>query len=147
MSRQSESPFAEIEPDFWVAPQLTVADVETAKRFGVTMIVNNRPDGEEPGQPRAEVIAAAAAEQGLGYAEIPVGRTGVTARHLDDFDAAVSGGGKVLAFCRSGMRSTLVWAAAQARAGEPVDTLIEKAAAAGYDISGQRGLLLAAQED
>ncbi|MBI1391848.1 MAG: TIGR01244 family phosphatase [Alphaproteobacteria bacterium] len=145
MPNQDNSPFSRLTDDFLVAAQLTTADIAKAKSAGVALIINNRPDGEEPGQPRGEAIAAAAAEEGIRYVEIPIGRTGVTAKHLDDFEAATSTGARTLAYCRSGMRSTIVWAMAKARTGGEIDQLVEQAAAAGYDISAQRRLLEAAK--
>ncbi|MEM1396219.1 MAG: TIGR01244 family sulfur transferase [Pseudomonadota bacterium] len=145
MAHADQDPFPSLEPTYFVSPQITAEDVARAKEFGVTLIINNRPDGEEPGQPKGEMIAAAAKANGLAYVEIPIGRTGVTERHLDDFDKAQNGAGKTLAFCRSGMRSTIVWAMAKARAGEDVASLIQSAADAGYDISGQEALLHAAK--
>ncbi len=143
----TETPsFARLSEDFLVAPQITVADIAGLKAAGVALIINNRPDGEEPGQPKAADIEAAAAAEGVSYAAIPVGRTGVTAKHLDDFDAATADGGLTLAFCRSGMRSTIVRAMAKARAGAEIDALVAEAAGAGYDIAGQRPLLEAARD-
>lgn len=141
MSDENELGFARVEPGVFVAPQLTAEDVARAKVAGIAVIVNNRPDGEEPGQPRGESIAAAAAAAGIAYLDAPVGRMGVNARHLDTFDDAIGQGGAVLAYCRSGMRSTIVWAMARSRAGRSIDEIIEQANEAGYDISGQRGML------
>lgn len=54
-----------------VSPQISVADVEQAKAMGVTFILNNRPDDEEPGQVNGAEIAAAAQAAGIGYAAWP----------------------------------------------------------------------------
>ncbi|MEO1015030.1 MAG: TIGR01244 family sulfur transferase [Pseudomonadota bacterium] len=141
-----QSSFARLADDFLIAPQITPEDIATLKAEGVQLIINNRPDGEEPGQPKSADIEAAAKAAGLTYVEIPVGRMGVTSQHLDDFDAAVAQSGKTLGFCRSGMRSTIVRAMAKARGGADIDALIEEAAGAGYDITGQRSILESARD-
>ena len=140
------SPFIKLADGFFVAPQLTPGLIEAASEIGIKVIINNRPENEEPGQPSGTQIEAAAAEAGIAYAAIPVGRMGVSAKHLDQLDEALASGEPALAFCRSGMRSTIVWALARARAGEPIDALINAAAEAGYDIRGQQGLLEATQK-
>lgn len=135
-------PFIEIADQFFVSPQITADDVATAEAMGVTLIINNRPDGEEAGQPAGADIEAAARAAGLRYVAIPIRGMAIDPDHLDAFDAAVAGNdGGVLAFCRSGTRSTVLRAFAQARAGASVDDIIDEAANAGYNIAGQRRVL------
>jgi len=137
--------FISLAPNFWVSPQIKADNLGEAKALGITLIINNRPDGEEFGQPRGSEIEAAAKALGLSYVAIPVGPAGVSADHLDAFDRAVAANkGGVLAFCRSGTRSTIVRALAEAQKGREVDEIIGEAAAAGYNIAGQRRALEAA---
>jgi uncharacterized protein (TIGR01244 family) len=125
-----------------VAGQLTPADLAEARAQGFTAIVNNRPDGEQPGQPTDVEIAAAADANGLAYTAIPVGPAGLGEAQVSAMAGVLEqADGPVLAFCRSGTRSTYLWALARARLGDDADTLVEKAEAAGYDISGIRGAL------
>ncbi len=134
--------FTPLGETFFVAPQLTAADVAAAKALGVATIINNRPDGEEPGQPTGAEIAAAAEAAGLAYVEIPVGPAGLSEAHLDMFDQALAAAdGPVLAYCRSGARSTFLRALAGVRAGAAVDAVLKEAGAAGYDLSAQRAML------
>ena len=121
---------------FSVAPQIEPGDVAAAKAQGFVKLINNRPDGEVPGQPTSAEMEAAARAAGLGYVHIPfVGRP--TAEQAEavarEADAA---GGPVLAFCRSGTRSITAWSVGEALAGRrtPRD-LVELAAGAGYDLS------------
>lgn len=131
--------FIPLAENFLVSPQIAAEDLGAAKARGVTLVINNRPDGEEPGQPRGAEIEAAAKALGLAYVSIPVGPMGVSPEHLDAFDRAVSANkGGVLAFCRSGTRSTVVRALSEARKGRAVDDIIGEAAEAGYNIAGQR---------
>lgn len=128
--------FVSLADGFLVAGQITPDDIAAAKANGVTLIINNRPDGEAPGQPRGEKIEAAATAAGLSYVAIPIGPMGVGERHLDALDAALADNeGGALAFCRTGTRSTMVWALARARAGDSPDQIIREAAEAGYDIA------------
>ena len=125
-----------------VAPQISLEDVVAAKTAGFAMIVNNRPDGEEPAAPQGEAIAHAAAAEGLAYAAIPIGHSGFSHAQLDAIDAVLSGAtGPVLAYCRSGTRSTHLWALARARAGDDVDAICDAAAKAGYDLTALRPMM------
>ena len=112
--------------------QLHPEDIEAAAAAGVAVIVNNRPDGEEPGQPRGAAIEDAARAAGLLYRHIPV--AGGIAPDQVEAMAAALGEGKVLAFCRSGTRSTWLWALAAHRRGLDGGTILAAAEAAGYDL-------------
>jgi uncharacterized protein (TIGR01244 family) len=125
-----------------VAPQITPAEVLELAHAGFAEIVNNRPDDEEGGQPSGAAIAAAAAEAGIAYRAIPVTHAGFSGNQVEAMaQALASAAGPVLAYCRSGTRSAHLWALARARMGEEPASLVAKAAAAGYDISGIRAML------
>ena len=97
-----------------VAGQIQVADLAEARRHGVTMVVNNRPDNEDEGQPSSDDLQAAAEAAGLDYRHIPIAR-GMGPAQIEEMHSAMSElgeEGKMLAFCRSGMRPTLAWAVA-----------------------------------
>jgi uncharacterized protein (TIGR01244 family) len=127
--------FRRLDENMLVAGQLRPKDMETIKTAGVTMIVNNRPDGEEPGQPSSAEIEAAARLAGLDYRSIPVGPGGLGRAQVEAMAAAIDDAeGAILAYCLSGTRSTFLWALARADRGEDGDILIAKAAGAGYDI-------------
>ena len=112
------SEFKALDAKTWVSRQLTVADVAEAKAKGVKLIVNNRPDGEEPGQPTAAEIGAAAKAAGIAYRHIPIDHSGFRPEQVTAMrDALDSAEGPVLAYCRSGMRSTALWALAEKRKG------------------------------
>ena len=136
------SDFRPLTADYSVAPQISIEDVAAAKSAGFAMIVNNRPDGEEPAAPQSEAIAHAAAAEGLAYAAIPIGHAGFSHAQIDALDAVLAGAtGPVLAYCRSGTRSTHLWALARARAGDDVDAICDAAARAGYDLTGLRPMM------
>jgi len=118
--------------DVWVAGQILPADLEAAAAAGVRSIVNNRPDHEEAGQPLGAEIEAAARATGLGYRHIPVAG-GFSQEQVEAMADALADG-PVLAFCKSGTRSTYLWGLAEARRGVPAAELVEAAAGAGYDL-------------
>ena len=124
-----------------VSGQISPEDIATLKSLGFVAIVNNRPDGESPDQPAGEEIEAAAKAAGLAYHAIPLGREGVNAELVEKTKAVIEGSdGPVFCFCRSGTRSTTLWALSQA--GEmDASEIISQAAEAGYDMSHLAGIL------
>jgi uncharacterized protein (TIGR01244 family) len=121
--------------------QIFPEDVAEAAAQGVTMIVNNRPDGEAPGQPTSAEISAAAEAAGVGYRHIPIAG-GLSPTQVREMADALAGSeGKVLAFCTSGTRSAYLWALARASSGGDAEDIMRKAAAASYDLTPLRGLL------
>ena len=138
----SQKPIA-VTDTFYVAPQLTVDDIRAAAADGFTLIINNRPDGEMIGQPKNADLEEAARAAGLAYIHLPVDSRGITPDHTGGLERAIDDAddGKTLAFCRSGMRSILVWSYAEARFGKPVAQIIDEARLAGFDISGHEPAL------
>lgn len=127
-----------LDPALHVAPQIALEDVTALQAAGYATLISNRPDGEEPGQPDAAAVRAAAEAAGLAFVHIPVSMPALGRGEIEALRHALDTlPGPALAFCRSGTRSTVLWALSQA--GErPADELIAAAAAAGYDISGLR---------
>ncbi|MFT6659069.1 TIGR01244 family sulfur transferase [Maritalea sp.] len=117
-----------------VSPQILVKDVAAIKQAGFKTIINNRPDGEAPDQPTSAELKAAVEAEGLTFIEIPMGREGVSPEMIAQTQAAFAGDGPVLAYCRSGTRSTTLWALSQA-GKQDAQEIIDAAANAGYDIS------------
>ena len=127
---------------FAVAPQIAPEDLPAIAAAGYVAIVNNRPDGEEAGQPSGADIRAAAEAAGLGYTEVPVTQAGFSQPQLDALSAALTAAdGPVLAYCRSGTRSCNLWALAAAHSGRDPALLVAQAQGAGYDLSGLRPTL------
>ena len=117
-----------------VAGQIAPADLAGA--HGFTTVVNNRPDGEEAGQPSGTAMQAAAVSAGLAYFAIPIDHGGFTVEQVDAMAAVLNGAsGPVLAWCRSGTRSANLWALAEARRGGDPDAIVAAAAGGRYDVS------------
>jgi uncharacterized protein (TIGR01244 family) len=132
--------FRRLSEQVLVAGQIDPADVAEAARSGIAAIVNNRPDGEEPGQPTSGEIEAAARAAGLAYHHIPVSG-GIAPDEVERLASVLEEQPRVLIFCRSGTRSTWLWALAEARRGADGETLIAQAAEAGYDLEPLRPYL------
>lgn len=125
-----------------VAGQITADDVKQAAAQGFTAIINNRPDGEEPGQPPAAEIAAAAKAAGLAYVHQPVVGSNITDADVGTFARLVAETpGKILAHCRTGTRCTMLWMLSRAGT-QPADELLATARAAGYDLEALRSRLV-----
>lgn len=124
---------------FAVAPQITLEDFAALASAGYRHVINNRPDGESPDQPKSAEVEAAAKHAGLTYAYAPfVGQPTLEAVKAV---GAADGMGKTLAYCRSGTRSVTAWAVAQAGHGEEAAYILEAAAEAGYNLAPMIGTL------
>lgn len=133
----------QITPTYFVAPQIDTADMVTAAAAGITTIIANRPDGEVPVSHQAAALQSAAEEAGLAFIRLPITHQTMTPEAVETQSQAIADApGKVLAYCASGTRSTVIWAIGQAQAGGmSVDEIIAAAQAGGYDLSNMRRLL------
>ncbi|MEO5972043.1 MAG: TIGR01244 family sulfur transferase [Sphingomicrobium sp.] len=134
--------FRQLDDNTLVSGQIAPGEVAALKRHGVTMIVNNRPDGEDEGQPLSAEIEQAARDAGIDYRHIPIAR-GMGPTDVDAMGDAIKacGAGKMLAFCRSGTRSTYAWAVARSRDGASAEEVERGAADAGVDLGPVAHLL------
>lgn len=134
--------FRQLTATVFASPQITVAQVAEAAAQGVTLIINNRPEDESADQTPGAAIEAAARAAGLDYVAIPVTHAGFSDSQVSAMTAALaSTSGPVLAYCRSGTRSTLLWALAEASCGADLAALSAQAASAGYDLAPIQPLL------
>ncbi|WP_284123740.1 TIGR01244 family sulfur transferase [Parerythrobacter aestuarii] len=136
------SDFRKLSDTMLASPQIAPADVAAARAQGVTMIINNRPDGESDDQPSGAEIEAAARNAGMEYVAIPITQSGFSQPQVDAMaEALARAEGPVLGYCRSGTRSTLLWSLAQARQGMDPDDIAAAAEAAGYDVAPVRMMI------
>jgi len=127
-----------------VSPQISSSDFSELARQGVTLVINNRPDGEERDQPGSDELAAAAEASGIAYRHIPISSGQFGASDVAAFaDALGSAKGKVHAFCRTGTRSANLWALSQSGRQSPAE-IVAAGAAQGYDLNGIKARLSAA---
>ncbi|HEX6114894.1 MAG TPA: TIGR01244 family sulfur transferase [Geminicoccaceae bacterium] len=126
---------AKLTPFLAVSPQIAEADLGALAAQGFRAVINNRPDGEAEDQPESAALAAAAGRVGLEYRRVPVVSGKITDDDVASFAQALDEvKGPVLAFCRTGTRSTTLWALAEARHLAP-EAILATAAEAGYDLA------------
>jgi len=99
-------PVTRISEKLSVSSQPSVEDIRSLRENGFTTLINNRPDGEEPGQPGTEAEAQEAKHCNMSYAFIPVTGATITEADVRAFQRAIAGSeGPVFAHCKSGTRS------------------------------------------
>lgn len=111
----SDLPLRAIAPEVFVAPQLDPAAMSAAARLGIRSVINNRPDFEHGSdQPSSAEIEAAAHAAGLEYRHLPVDGAYQSPEQIAAFATLLQELPRpLLAFCRSGARSTRLYQAAQ----------------------------------
>ncbi|MGH7047658.1 MAG: TIGR01244 family sulfur transferase [Stellaceae bacterium] len=123
-------------PGLSASGRLDRADLEELARSGVRTIVNNRLDGEDPGQLPAAEARQLAEALGLAYHHIPITAASLTNTHVDAFAAVLREATQpIVAHCRSGTRTTLLWALTRLREGADPLSLVAEAARHGIDIA------------
>ena len=124
-----------ITPEFAVTSALAPADLATLAAQGISAIVSNLPDGEDDTQMTAKSEAAHAWRAGLIFRHVPASKhdlfTDVVVEGMGDALRALKG--PVVAHCKSGLRSAIIWAAASARS-QPVDCVLAALEKAGFDL-------------
>ena len=123
----------ELDDKVLVSGQIRPDEIAGLRAQGVTLIINNRPDGEEPDQPLGVEIEDAATAAGIDYRSVPIIR-GIGPADAEAMrDAIAASEGKVLAFCRSGTRSALAWALAKNDEGMARGEIERRLISAGVD--------------
>ena len=129
----------QVTPGYAVAPQIEPADMAALAAAGFATVINNRPDAEVPPEQQSAAMRAAAEAAGLAYVENPVVNGAMTMDMvIAQAEALAASPGPVFAYCRSGTRSSIVWALGQA-GRQPTDDILAALAKAGYDLGGLRG--------
>lgn len=131
----------QLTPDLSVTPQIEIEDVAALAKAGFRVLINNRPDEEVEADLDSVAMRAAAEAAGLDYHFIPFHPGTITPDMVEAYQAALSAEGPKAAYCRSGNRSTVLWALASARE-LPVEEIMQTAANAGFDLSGVRPLIV-----
>ena len=132
-----------LDDGFGVSGQLAPGDFATLAASGVRMVVNNRPDNEEPGQLSAAEGAQLAAAHGLAYRHIPIRMPSLSQADIAALSAALAeAGGPVVAHCKSGARSAFVWGIEAAGSGRiTTEALLARGREIGMDFSPALGWL------
>lgn len=124
----------QLTPSLAVSPQIAIEDVPLLAGSGFRTLINNRPDAED-GAVDHHAMAKAAADAGMAYHYLPFTPGQITPDLIQGFAAALDGERPAVAYCRSGNRSTVLWALSQA-GKQSEGELLSTAAAAGYDLTG-----------
>ena len=125
-----------------MSEQITSADLGVASAQGIKTIINNRPDNEAQGQPRSADLAAVAAELGMQFVNLPIIAGRLTDENIDEFERANRTlQGPILMYCRTGTRSTCLWALNEAKTLD-INAVMATAAQAGYDLTAMRARLI-----
>lgn len=128
-------------PSLSALPQPTAEDIGELADRGYRSLISNRPDGEAPDQPEWQDLKAAALARGMQAVHIPVVASQINEADIRAFREALARLPEpIAAFCRTGTRSTLLWALAN-EAGLTADERIKIAAKEGYDLEPFRTLL------
>jgi uncharacterized protein (TIGR01244 family) len=123
-------------PGLSAAGKLDRSDIEALASAGVRAIVNNRPDDEDPGQLPAAEARRIAESHGIAYHHIPVTAASLSRADVEAFAAVLASAPQpIVAHCRSGTRSTLLWALTRVAEGAEPAALITQAARHGIDIA------------
>lgn len=124
----------QLTPNLAVSPQIGIDDVPLLAESGFKTLINNRPN-DEAGAVDSEAMAKAAADAGMDYHYLPFQPGQVTPDLIQGFASALDGAKPAIAYCRSGNRSTVLWALSQS--GKQSETeLLNTAAEAGFDLTG-----------
>ena len=130
-----------IAPSFAASPQIKPADVARAVQAGYKTIVCNRPDGEADDQPRAAEIAEACRAAGVEFRYLPIKPGRITDEMLESFEEMLSGcKAPILGYCRTGTRSSTLWALARSKMLSP-EAILAATGQAGYDLGGLRPMM------
>jgi len=126
--------YKKVTDQFAVAPQITIEDVATIKALGYVAIINNRPDGEAPGQPLIQDIKSQTLAQGMQFIDLPIVSGTLPMEAIQQTKATLDQiDGPVFAYCRTGTRSITLWALSQIGTldGQEISSCVNNA---GYDL-------------
>ena len=113
----SQLPITFVAPEIAVAPHLQPEQMAAVAAEGFRSVINNRML-EELGQPAQQALRDAASQAGLAYEWQPVNPAAISAQDVEQFAALLDRLPRpILAFCRSGSRSSILVQAARERKG------------------------------
>jgi sulfide:quinone oxidoreductase len=123
-----------------ISGQITAEDLIQFRRIGIELVICNRPDGEAEQQETFSKIEEAAKPLGLATQHIPFRNGEMSESHRADFIKAMQSGKRVHAYCRTGNRSTLLWASCSQQLGVSQAEILDIARGTGFDISTTLGV-------
>ncbi|OCX63146.1 TIGR01244 family protein [Thioclava sp. SK-1] len=126
---------------FAVSPQIDPSDIDRLVSEGFRTVIINRPDEEILPDQQCDAVADAAKSAGLSVHYLPFYPGEMTQDLVQAFEAVVAQAQTpIFAYCRSGTRSSHLWA--MSRAGtDPIESIVAAGAAVGYDLAPMAPLL------
>lgn len=133
-----------LSPSYTISAQIDPASLAALKEGGYTDIIMNRPDGEEPGQPSLADMQAAAEAAGVTFHYLPMTPGQLDLETVDKtIEVMQAAEGKIYSYCRSGARSTAMWALATAKAEKKdPDAILADTLVTGFDLAGLMPLII-----
>ena len=121
--------------DYVVSDQITEEDIEQLKEAGFKTIFCNRPDNEEQNQVTVKSVQDKAIESGLNFIHQPVIGGQISQNDIDQFSDYYDAAEKpIFAYCRTGTRSSMLWALSES-GKRSIDEILQLTSAAGYNLS------------
>jgi uncharacterized protein (TIGR01244 family) len=121
--------------DYVVSDQIQADDIALLKQHGFQTIFCNRPDSEEPNQPSATELEKIAKALEINFIHQPVIGNAITQKDVSDFKSHYVNAQKpIFAYCRTGTRSSMLWALSES-SDRSSKEILELTASAGYDLS------------
>ena len=121
--------------NYVVSDQITEEDIEQLKEAGFKTIFCNRPDNEEQNQVTVKSIQDKAIESGLNFVHQPVIGGKISQNDIDQFSDHYDNAQKpIFAYCRTGTRSSMLWALSES-GKRSIDEILRLTSAAGYNLS------------
>jgi len=129
-----------VSDNYYVSSQISEEDLVSFKNEGFSLIVCNRPNGEEENQTDFELIRKQCESIGLTFMNLPMVPGDLQSELIFETKKILDTNQKTLAYCRTGTRCINLWACANVFK-EEVDETIKMASRAGYDLDHLRPML------
>ena len=121
-----------LDNNYFVAPQIFSEELAALKALGFERIINNRPNHEVDDQPLSMDLKEAVSALGLEYIDNPVDVKNLGELQVETQTEAVASVKKTLAFCRTGVRSSILWVLMNHANGKCYHDLKEEVSAKGF---------------
>lgn len=128
--------------NFAVAPQLAPEDMVVLAEAGVVRVICNRPDAEVTPAYQADAMETAARAAGMDFVRLPATAQTISPALGEQQRKFIetAGDGKVVAYCASGNRSSILWALGMAP-DMRADDILAACQRGGYNQEGLRLIL------
>ena len=118
--------------NFYAANQIQAKDIAQLKQEKFECVLCNRPDNEEQDQPSVEMIKSQCLANGIEFLHLPITPGDFNLEAIMETEKVLKTAKKTLAYCRTGTRSTMLWAFAKTKDLE-VDEVLKITDHSGYN--------------